>query len=357
VRRTLAALIAMLAVAAAPAGARITAPAGVKVDTWVRGIPNASNVDFDSRGRMWVTSAAYVTEPASGVWMVPRRGAKPRQVVKRLFTALGLRWYRNSLYVSYLTPYGYSPNAVGRVAAYSGFDGRRFRHRRLVLDKVPVGLHSVDSIVAGPGGRLYMGIGSKGDDFAGPSRFSGSVTSFKPDGSGMRVEANGLRNPYGIAFIPHTNTLVAGDNGRDDLGLNTPPDELNAFDVTGAAPFFGFPRCWGRAGGSCGGTVAPLVELAPHAAAGGVAVSPSWGNSGLTAFVGENGSSFKNHTGSDVVSVSLSGSGKALRGTAHKFAGGFQVHDPLGTAIGPGGALFVTLHNSGSVVRFRPPRL
>jgi glucose/arabinose dehydrogenase len=264
--------------------------------------------------------------------------------------------YRGRLYVSYLTPYGYSPKARGRVAAYWGFDGRRFRHRRIVLGNLPVGLHSVDSISDGPGGRLYVGIGSRGDDFAGPSRFSSTVSSFKPDGNGLRVEASGLRNPYGLAFVPGTSTLLVSDNGRDDLGRNRPPDELNALDVTGAAPFFGFPRCWGRGGGSCGGSVAPLAELDPHAAAGGVAVSPAWGRSGPTAFVAQNGSSFRDGGGNDVVSVALSGSGASLRGDARTFARGFSAHDPLGAAIGPGGALFVTLHRTGSVVRFRPPR-
>ncbi len=355
-RRTLSLVVLMLAVAAAPASARIQAPAGVKVDTWARGVPHPTNIDFDTRGRMWLTSAAYVTEPANGVWMVPRRGAKPRQVVKRLFTALGLRWYRKRLYVSYTSPYGFSSKSRGVVVAYSGFDGRRFKHRRVVLRDVPVGVHTVDSVVAGPGGRLYMGIGSRTNDSAGSSKFSATVSSFKPDGTGLKVEASGLRNPYGLAFFPGTSTLLVSDNGRDDLGLNAPPDELNALDVRGAAPFFGFPRCWGEGGGACGASVPPLAELPPHAAAGGVAVSKAWGSSGRTAFVAQNGSSFRNKTGSDVWSVALSGSGASLRGSAHRFASGFAAHDPLGAAIGPGGALFVTLHRSGSVVRFRPPR-
>ena len=353
-RRALAALVLALGLAAAPAEARISAPAGVAVDTWARGVPHPTNLDFDSRGRMWLTSGAYLTEPASGIWMVPRRGARPRQVVKRLFVPLGIRWLRGRLYVSYMTPYGYGPNQRGRVAAYSGFDGRRFRHRRVVLDNLPVGQHVVDSIVDGPDGRLYVGIGSVGDDFAGPSRYSATVMSFRPDGTRRRIEATGLRNPYGLAFFPGTSTLLVSDNGRDDLGRSQPPDELNAFDVSGPAPFFGFPRCWGRSGGSCGGSVAPVAELDAHAAAAGVAVSTNWGGSGPTAFVAQNGSPY---AGSDVVAVRLTGGASALQGEPRTFARGFAEHDPLGTAIGPGGALFVTLHRTGSVVRFRPPRL
>jgi glucose/arabinose dehydrogenase len=37
-----------------------------------------------------------------------------------------------------------------------------------------------------------------------------------------------------------------------------------------------------------------------------------------------------------------------------RFARGFRRHDPLGVAIGPGGALYVTLHSSGRLIRFVP---
>ena len=60
--------------------------------------------------------------------MVPRRGATPRQVVPGLFSALGLTWHRGELYVSHVVPYStFAPAHTGRVIAYSGFDGRRFR--------------------------------------------------------------------------------------------------------------------------------------------------------------------------------------------------------------------------------------
>jgi hypothetical protein len=44
-----------------------------------------------------------------------------------------------------------------------------------------------------------------------------------------------------------------------------------------------------------------------------------------------------------------------LRGVRSRFATGFLEHDPVGAAIGPGGALYVTLYRSGGVIRLRPP--
>ena len=120
---------------------------------------------------------------------------------------------------------------------------------------------------------------------------SGTVVSFKGDGSDLRIEAKGLRGPFGLAFIPGTASLLVTDNGRDDLGVHRPPDELNLVrDVTRAAPDFGFPDCYDQGGRACAATAAPLALLPAHAGVGGVAVTRDWGGRGLTAFVAENGS-------------------------------------------------------------------
>jgi glucose/arabinose dehydrogenase len=351
----LAAVLALLA-CATPASAEITAPDGVQVETVARGLPQPSNLTFDPQGRIWATSAGYSPRRSDGVWLVRRRGAEPVQVVRGLLYALGVAWHRGELYVSHAHPYGLGRRHSGRVVAYSGFDGQRFRRSRVVVKDLPVGLHNVDSIAPGPGARLYAGVGSQSDDRAPRSRRSAAVISFLRSGRRLRVEGRGLRNPYGLAFIHGTDQLLVSDNGRDDLGLRRPPDELNVIHTRGRARFFGFPRCWGEGGGSCRGSEPPLVELEEHAAAAGVAVSEDWAGQGPTAFVAENGSSFpRNPTGNDVVAVRLQGSGSRLRGRVERFARGFADRDPVGAAIGPDGALYVTLVKSNEIVRFVPP--
>jgi len=345
--------ILVLAAAPGPAVAAISAPAGVIVRTVAAGLGQPTNLAFDARGRLWTTSAGNVVAPTDGVWLVPRAGARPRHVVRRLFAALGLAWYRDELYVASIVPYATIATHRGQVLAYGDFDGRRFRHRRTVLRGLPVGLHNLDSIVPGPGGRLYLGVGSRHDTSAG-ARLAGTVVSFLPSGRGLRVEARGLRNPYGLAFVPGTADLLVTDNGRDDLGAFAPPDELNVLDVTAAAPSFGFPACHGQGGAACAGTLPPLASLAPHASADGLAVAPRFGASaGAVAFVAENGSSFaRNPTGNDVLRIDLTREGSGWRAATARFATGFRPHDPLGAAIGPDGALYVTLWSSGRVVRF-----
>lgn len=294
-----------------------------------RGIPFATNVAFDPRGRMWVTSGAGGPRATDGVWFVPRRG-RPRQVASALTTALGLRWAGGRLYVGHIT----TPSR-GRVTVLSGFDGTRFRRRGVALDGLAVGRHTVDSIVRGPSGRLFVGVGSTRDNSGLPGR----VLSFAPHGHRARLEATGLRNPYGLAFSGRR--LLVTDNGRDDLGLFGPHEELNAFDPAGRVADFGFPGCYDQGGRACRGTQRPLAVFPAHASSDGLAVD------GRVAYVAENGSSFAaNATGNDVRRVDLdTGRDRVVWRSG-------VAHDPLGAAIGPDRALYVTLFASGRVLRF-----
>src|SRR5689334_16243379 len=102
VRGALAIVLLVLLAAAPAAAARIRVPAGVELQRYAKGIPNPSNLAFDRRGRLWATSAGVQAAAADGVWLLTRRGARPRQVVSGLFSALGLTWYRGELYVSHI---------------------------------------------------------------------------------------------------------------------------------------------------------------------------------------------------------------------------------------------------------------
>jgi glucose/arabinose dehydrogenase len=266
--------------------------------------------------------------------------------------ALGLTWFRGKLYVASALS-----QVTGIVARYSGFDGRRFAHRRVVIPAISIGRHALGTMVPGPNGRLYVGVGAEHDTLAGGHETSGTVVSFKGDGSDLRIEAKGLRGPYGLAFVPGTASLLVSDDARDDLGARRPPDELDLVrDVTHAAPDFGFPECYGQGGRACAGSVAPLAALPAHAGVGGVAVTRDWGGRGLTAFVAENGPILPGVAATPKLRM------VALRrrpeggydATTSPFATGFADQDPLGVAIGPGGALYVTLFTTGAVVRFYP---
>ena len=184
---------------------------------------------------------------------------------------------------------------------------------------------------------------------------AGTVVSFRPSGRGLRVEARGLRNPYGLAVAQGGRRLLVSEHGRDDLGLHSPPDELNVVDPRGRARSYGFPDCWGQGGAPCRGTVSALARLAPHSAPGAVVVARRFGRWGPSAFVTRFGSTFReNPTGGDVVRVPLDRLGRRRSAPVRRFATGFGHQEPLGAALGPGGALYVSLWQSGRIVRLVP---
>jgi glucose/arabinose dehydrogenase len=338
-----------LLLAAVPAPALAAPPPGELV---ARGIPFATNVTFDPRGGMWVASGAPFHQAGDGVWYVARPGARPVHVVRGTLTALGLTWLRGRLYVASLRS-----ETTGIVTRHSGFDGHAFAHRRVVVASLPVRRHTLGTIVPGPAGRLYVGVGAEQDAQAGGHVTSGTVVSFRGDGSDLRIEARGLRGPFGLAFIPGTASLLVTDDGRDDLGPTRPPDELNLVrDVTRAAPDFGFPGCNDAGGPVCARTVAPLVRLSAHAGVGGVAVARRWAGGGPTAFVAENGALAAGvDAGREVRAIALRRRpGGGYDATSTVLASGFDAQDPLGVAIGPDGAVYVTLFRTGAVVRFAP---
>ena len=204
--------------------------------------------------------------------------------------------------------------------------------RAYVNGALHVGRHTMDSIVQGADGRLYVGVGSRFDNHGLPGR----VVSWVPGRHTPRLEATGLRNPYGLAF--HGADLLVTDNGRDDLGETRPPEELDRFDPAGPVADFGFPRC----SPSCSGAIAPIATFPAHASTDGLAVK------GGFAYVAQNGSTIRRHAvGSDVQRVNLA-TGNRTRLWKSPVA-----HDPLGAAIGPDGRLYVTLFVTGRVVSFK----
>lgn len=145
--------------------------------------------------------------------------------------------------------------------------------------------HSWKYIAFGPDGKLYVPVGAPCNicdpdhepQNGGPNLFT---RIFRIDDNGQNIQQvlKGMRNTVGFDWHPTTHNLWFSDNGRDLLGDNIPPDELN--EVTQIGQFFGFPKChgmgikdpvYGPAGG-CGtfNFVKPKVALGAHVAALGM---------------------------------------------------------------------------------------
>jgi glucose/arabinose dehydrogenase len=137
---------------------------------------------------------------------------------------------------------------VAEVSRILRFDGIETRLRNpgtpaVVTDALPKdGHHGWKFIAFGPDGLLYVPVGApcnvckRSDPYA-------SILRMKADGTGSEVFARGVRNTVGFDWDPATKQLWFTDNGRDRMGDDLPPDELNHAPAAGM--HFGYPWCHG----------------------------------------------------------------------------------------------------------------
>jgi glucose/arabinose dehydrogenase len=100
------------------------------------------------------------------------------------------------------------------------------------LERVVTGLpaggnHWTRTVRIGPDGHLYVSVGSSCNVCIEEDERRAAMLRFARDGSAPQVFARGLRNSVGFDWQPGTGDLYATDNGRDLLGDDEPPCELN----------------------------------------------------------------------------------------------------------------------------------
>jgi glucose/arabinose dehydrogenase len=98
---------------------------------------------------------------------------------------------------------------------------------RIVTGLPEGGNHWTRNVGVGPDGLLYVAVGSSCNVCLEEDERRAAMLRFAPDGSDGRIHARGLRNAVDFAWQPGTGALYATDNGRDLLGDDFPPCELN----------------------------------------------------------------------------------------------------------------------------------
>lgn len=115
---------------------------------------------------------------------------------------------------------------------------------QLIYDDYPTDAsHGWKYIAFGPDGKLYVPVGAPCNICKSEDEVYASITRIDPDGSNREIVAHGVRNTVGFDWHPETNNLWFTDNGRDMMGDNIPPCELNK--VTEVGQHFGYPYCHG----------------------------------------------------------------------------------------------------------------
>lgn len=234
---------------------------------------------------------------------------------------------------------------------------------KVITDDVPAGGgHWTRTIVIGPDKALYVSAGSSCNACVEKDKRRASVMRFKD--SRAEIFATGLRNTVGLEFHPKTGKLWGADNGRDHLGDDLPPEEVNLIEL---GKDYGWPYCYGNRKPDpeigykerCERTVPPEVEMQAHSAPLGVAFGTGLHfpklvmRSLIIAFHGSWNRSTP--TGYKVVAVPFNDKGMPAGGPFDIITGWLSGGEPWGrpvdVLVGSNGAMYVSDDSAGAVYR------
>ncbi len=237
-------------------------PPGFRADILIENVPNARSMALGPGGTLFVG-----TRSGGKVYAV-RDALRGAPTVETFASGLsmpnGVALHDGALYVA----------EQKRILRYPGAEARGTAPPapEVVDGALPYKgpLHAWKYLAFGPDGKLYVPVGAPCNVCLEPG--FGVILRMNPDGSGREVVATGVRNSVGFDWHPRTGELWFTDNGRDMLGDEVPPCELNRIGRPGLD--FGFPYCHGGSipdpefgtAGTCSAAEPPVQLLGPHVA-------------------------------------------------------------------------------------------
>jgi glucose/arabinose dehydrogenase len=212
---------------------RIKLPPGFEISVFASNVADARSMALGEKGTLFVG-----TRREGVVYAIThdgKRASRVATVAKGLESPNGVAVRDGALYVA----------EVGKVWRYDAIESSLEKPPKptLVYGKYPTDRHHGWKFIRfGPDGWLYVPVGAPCNICEREAPYA-SITRLKPDGSAMEVYARGIRNSVGFDWNPATNELWFTDNGRDMLGDDVPPDEINV--APKANMHFGYPYCHG----------------------------------------------------------------------------------------------------------------
>ena len=248
---------------------QIKLPPGFSISLYATDVPNARGMVRGANGTLFVGSKQdgrlYAIVDDDG----DHRADHVYTIAHGLHMPVGVAFKDGALYVS----------SVDRILRFDGIEQHLTDPPApvVVTDRLPTETsHGWKYLAFGPDKKLYVAVGVPCNVCdPEPDRF-GLIARMNQDGSEYEIVARGIRNSVGFDWDPATGHLWFTDNGRDWMGDNQPPDELN--HAPSAGLHFGFPYCHGGTIADpkygkdrpCSQFTAPAVNLGPHVAALGM---------------------------------------------------------------------------------------
>jgi len=188
--------------------------------------------------RMTATGDLLVSAPRDGhiLWLAADEDGDGRSDARRILLADLDRPHGIDLHDGWL--YVAEGGALGRIRFDPDRGETRGPYQRLVEGLPRGGNHWTRTLRVGPDGYLYVSIGSSCNVCEEEDPRRAAIVRYRLDGSGEEIFASGLRNSVGFDWQPGTGALYATDNGRDLLGDDFPPCELDRVVEGG---FYGWP--------------------------------------------------------------------------------------------------------------------
>jgi len=247
---------------------RLRLPQGFRVDVYAYPVPGARSLALGGSGTVFVGTRGdhvYALRDRDG----DRHAEDVLVVAKGLNSPNGVAVKDGALYVA----------EISRVLRFDDIESTLPNPPApaVVSNAFPTDAHHGWKFIAfGPDGKLYVPVGAPCNVCLPENPVYEAIHRLNPDGTGLELFASGVRNTVGFDWHPGTHELWFTDNGRDYLGDNAPPDELNRAPIPGLN--FGFPFCHGGdipdpeygEGHPCSEYRPPVQKLGPHVAALGM---------------------------------------------------------------------------------------
>lgn len=295
-------------------GIPLNIPSNLRIDVYAKDLGKPRDLIEDSQGNILVS----IPERGQVLALLDTRGNglsdKTQVIIEKLKQPHGLAFSGDTLFIAEtnkVVSYSYDPKSHSVSNAKKLFD-------------LPGGSNhwSRSLLVSGYQGKqkLFISIGSSCNACEEVDPRRAAVWFANLDGSDLRSFSTGLRNSVFLTTHPNTGEIWATDNGRDRLGDELPPEEVN---VLKEGYFYGWPFCYGDGvideslGTSvnkekvCKKSANPVVKMPAHSAPLGLAFIPEnfdgSKNNLLVAFHGSWNSTVP--TGYKIVKIHLSDSG------------------------------------------------
>jgi len=259
-----------------------------------------------------------------------------------------------------------------KVEVYRNINNGQYTKKEAIIPNLPpVGGHLTRTIIVGPDNKIYVSIGSTCNVCEETEIRRAAVVRYNLDGSLDKVFASGLRNSVGIIF--HENAegvsqLWSVDNGRDMIGDDIPPEEVNILVEDG---HYGWPYCYGngfvnpeydpaKASFCANETKFPAYNMQAHSAPLGLNFGPDFAGSNFpqelrnNLFIAFHGSWNRSiPTGYKVVRINTAkpGAGTVDFITGWLDSSGQVWGRPVGIGFDQNGVMYISDDQAGAIYR------